>query len=154
MEYIRKGNEKVCIFCSLPARKKVEESLVLHKGRYSFAVLNRYPYNNAHVMVAPYRHTTDLLKLTEPERQSLITLVGHSSRIISHAYGVHGLNVGYNLGRPAGAGYAHHLHFHLVPRWIGDTNFMPILGDTKVVSQSLLDSFRILRPGFQGLEGV
>ncbi|MBI2059559.1 MAG: HIT domain-containing protein [Nitrospirae bacterium] len=151
MEYIQRGNSGGCIFCTLPAAKRDEENLILARARHGFVIMNRYPYSNAHVMVAPYEHTSDLLGVSEEARGSLMTLVGHAIRILQTAYKADGLNIGANLGRAAGAGYDGHLHFHVVPRWLGDTNFMPILGETKVITQSLSDTYRQLLPHFQAV---
>ncbi|MBI2891748.1 MAG: HIT domain-containing protein [Nitrospirae bacterium] len=154
MQYIENVAEQSgCIFCVLPKKRQDQQTLVLHRDPTCFVMMNRYPYNNAHLMVVPFRHTADFLVLEDPEKQALLTLVGHSVRILREVYKTHGLNVGVNLGRAAGAGYEDHVHFHVVPRWVGDTNFMPILGETKVISQSLSDTYRRLRPHFRSLDG-
>lgn len=151
MEYIQRGNSGGCIFCTLPAARKDEENLILTREPHGYVIMNRYPYSNAHVMIAPYEHTSDILGLGENVRTSLMTLVGRAIRILQTVYKVDGINIGANLGRAAGAGYDGHLHFHVVPRWLGDTNFMPILGETKVITQALSDTYRNLLPHFRAL---
>jgi ATP adenylyltransferase len=158
-EYIReaakacgKGGQK-CLFCRLRAEKDDEANLVLARGRGAFVVMNRFPYNNGHLMVAPNRHVGDFEKLRPAESAELDRLVKAALRALRLAMKPHGFNVGMNLGRVAGAGVADHIHVHVVPRWNGDTNFMPTLADTKVISEHLCDTWRQLRPLFEGRRG-
>jgi ATP adenylyltransferase len=133
-----------CIFCMAKRAGRDRKLQVVARGRFVFALLNRYPYNNGHVMVAPYRHVGRLEALTPAEWQESLRLSQQLITRLRAAIRPDGFNVGMNLGRVAGAGFPGHLHLHLVPRWQGDTNFMPILGGTKVVSQSLDELYRLL----------
>jgi ATP adenylyltransferase len=133
-----------CIFCAAGRSRADRTNLVVTRGRHSFALLNLYPYNNGHVMVAPYRHVGDLDRLQAEEWLEIGRLAQELTRKLRGALRPHGFNAGFNLGRTAGAGIPGHLHLHLVPRWNGDTNFMPVLGRTKVISQSLDALYRQL----------
>jgi ATP adenylyltransferase len=149
MELIAKGESKTgCIFCDLPRGKDDRENLILGRTRHTFAILSRFPYNNGHLMVVPRAHTADLLSLPREEHDELSEMLRVAVRLVGEGYGAHGYNVGMNLGRAAGAGIADHLHWHVVPRWNGDTNFMPVLGDTKVMIEHLFASWDRLRPLF------
>ncbi len=134
-----------CLFCRLRRQRCDEENLVLARGRLGFVVMNRYPYNNGHLMVAPNRHVADIERLRADEWQEMLGLVQASMRALRLEMKPEGYNVGMNLGRVAGAGVAHHLHVHIVPRWLGDSNFMPLLAETKVISEHLADSYRRLK---------
>ena len=116
------GSTTGCVFCD------ASRDLVLIRGRVSYVILNLYPYNNGHVMVVPNRHVATLASLTSDEQAELMRLTRHAEMALTGAYQPQGINVGMNLGRPAGAGVVDHLHVHLVPRWTGDTNFMTIVG--------------------------
>ena len=122
------------------------ESLVVFKSSRSYVILNKYPYNNGHLMVVPYRHVSRLDELSGEELAEMMLLVRASVRALERAYRPHGFNVGINLGEAAGAGIADHLHIHIVPRWVGDTNYMTITAGTKVLPQSLEESWRTLKP--------
>lgn len=135
-KYIYLRKKKGCIFCNNKAGNKNNRH-VIDRSRYSFSMLNLYPYNNGHVMVAPYRHVKSLELLSSAEMADLMKLVNKTKVKIDKALKPDGYNIGINLGKIGGAGYAGHLHIHIVPRWAGDTNFMPILSGTKVVSESL-----------------
>jgi len=137
-----------CIFCDPEKRRGVRE-LILHRGKLAFVVLNRYPYNSGHLMVVPCRHVGRLEDLTAAEQKELMFLLALSSKVLSATNNPAGINMGMNLGRAAGAGVDGHLHAHLVPRWIGDTNFMPALFDTRVVSVDLEKVCRRLRTAFR-----
>ncbi len=117
---------------------------MITRGRYAYCVLNLFPYNNGHTLVVPYRHVGDPGALTEQEWLDLWRLTADLLRRMKKVFSPHGFNLGINLGRPAGAGIPKHLHLHVVPRWIGDTNFMPIFTDTRVISQSLASARRLL----------
>ena len=134
-----------CIFCAAGRSTQDRRHHVIARHDRVFALLNRYPYNNGHLMVAPYRHVGSLTALTEGEWLGLLALSRRFTRVLSRAMHPQGFNVGFNLGRAGGAGLPGHLHLHLVPRWNGDTNFMPVLADTKVISQSLDELYRLLR---------
>ena len=143
------GANTGCIFCnsSEPGR----DELVLVRGRVSFVILNLYPYNNGHLMVVPNRHAPDLATLSAEEQGELMRLTRHAEIAITEAYAPHGINVGINLGKAAGAGVLDHLHVHLVPRWNGDTNFMTAIGETRVLPEDLQSSAAKLRPIFERL---
>lgn len=147
-EFILGPKEKGCIFCDPGKRKGVRE-FILHKGKRAFVVMNRYPYNSGHLMVVPFRHLANLEELSRPGRTELMDLIVLSSRILNETVNPEGLNLGMNLGRAAGAGIAGHLHVHLVPRWVGDTNFMPALFNTRVVSVDMMKLCRTLRAAFR-----
>jgi ATP adenylyltransferase len=140
-----------CIFCfkQLTAAER-RQRLVLHQDPIAVVMLNRYPYNNGHLMVAPRRHVASPELLTAAERAAVGDLVSECVRRLRGALKPDGFNVGANLGRSAGAGFADHMHWHVVPRWDGDTNYMPVLASTRVLSQSLLDSYAQLAPCFRG----
>ena len=145
--YLAMKPERRCIFCLAKTPGHDRRRLVVARGRHTFALLNLYPYNNGHVMVAPSRHIGDLAKLRPAEWAEMLTLSQALLRKLKQALRPHGFNLGMNLGRVGGAGIPGHLHLHLVPRWSGDTNFMPILAGTKVISQSLEDVRRLLTQG-------
>jgi len=137
------GEDEGCPFCEIP-RMADEEGLVVARGESVFTVLNLYPYNSGHLMVVPYRHVADYTDLDEPEYTELATFTQRSLTALRKASGAQGFNVGMNLGLVAGAGIAAHLHQHVVPRWGGDTNFMPVVGHTKVLPQLLRDTRQML----------
>ena len=139
-----------CVFCRAPHLPD-SESLIVHSGTTVYVVLNLYPYNNGHLMVVPYRHVATLAALEPAELQELAVLTQRSEIAIAEAYQPHGLNVGINLGKPAGAGVVDHIHMHLVPRWNGDTNFMTVVSDVRVLPEDLQESASRLRPIFARL---
>lgn len=128
---------KGCIFCSKPKERKDKSNYIIARTPHSFLMMNIYPYNNGHIMVAPYRHVKDLSKLNKEELLDLLRLLKDSQTLLSNVLKPDGYNLGINIGRAAGAGYKGHLHIHIVPRWLGDSNFMPVCGSTKVISESL-----------------
>ena len=125
--------------------------LVVHQGQLSYVVLNLYPYNNGHLMVVPYRHESTLAGLTREEMNEVGALTQLSERVLREAYTLEGINVGVNLGSPAGAGIEEHVHLHLVPRWNGDTNFMTVVGQTRVLPEEIQSTAARLRPIFERL---
>ncbi len=138
-----------CIFCVKPAEDRDAENYILWRGELVFVILNAYPYNNGHLMVVPYEHNGDL---TAADPRALAEVMAVSRRCVAVLYEClrpAGYNLGMNLGAPAGAGVADHLHLHIVPRWTGDTNFMTVLADTRVLPQSLRDSYNTLKAGFE-----
>ena len=143
------GGTPGCIFCdtSEPGR----DELILVRGRVSFVILNLYPYNTGHLMVVPNRHVATLASTTAEEQAELMRLTRHAEMALTEAYQLHGLNIGVNLGRPAGAGVLDHLHVHLVPRWNGDTSFMTVLGNVRVLPEELSETGKRLRPIFERL---
>lgn len=151
MQYIQAATEEPggCIFCDLPGKGDDAAVLILARGDHAFAVLNSFPYNPGHVMVAPFRHTGELEGLREEELADVDALVKRSVRALREEMEPHGFNVGMNLGRVAGAGIPDHLHTHVVPRWNGDTNFMPVVGETRVLPELLEETYRKLAPRFR-----
>jgi ATP adenylyltransferase len=142
-----------CIFCDAvsEASDPAREALVLVRGRLSFVILNLYPYNNGHLMVAPKRHIASLGAATADELSELMCFTRDAEAALTEAYRPDGINVGLNLGRPAGAGIVDHMHIHAVPRWTGDTNFMSVVGNTRVLPEDILDTAKRLRPIFERL---
>jgi ATP adenylyltransferase len=143
-----------CIFCRFPADGKArrQEHQILCVTAHAFVSMNRFPYNSGHVMVVPRTHTADLMALPEAEYQDTCELLRKTVAILTGELSAHGCNLGMNLGRVAGAGIDQHAHFHIVPRWNGDTNFMPVVGDTKVLSEHLLATYDKLLPAFAHLD--
>jgi len=138
-----------CVFCAKAAAGDDRASLIVHRGERCFVILNLYPYTNGHLMVAPFEHVGRLQDLDPEVLAELMDLAQQGMRRIEGAYGPEGFNVGLNQGRVAGAGVEGHIHLHVVPRWAGDTNYMPVLADTRVMPQSLEDSFDALKGGFR-----
>lgn len=148
IEYIKQSKDQGCIFCLKPAENQDQKNLIIYRGKTSFIIMNFYPYNNGHLMVVPYRHIADLSDLDLDERSELMSLLALSKEALKITMSPHGFNIGMNLGEVAGAGVKDHLHFHIVPRWNGDTNFMPIFGHTKVVSEGLNETREKLEKAF------
>jgi ATP adenylyltransferase len=138
-----------CVFCA--ARDGADDSLVVFSGRDCFVILNKYPYNNGHLMVVPNRHIATVSEATPAELSEMMALAARAELAIREAYAPHGLNMGINLGKPAGAGILDHLHLHVVPRWNGDTNFMTVVGETRVLPEDLTVTALRLRPVFERL---
>ncbi len=148
MQYVTTaGDEEGCIFCNRVTTDDAEGG-VLYRGEHAFVLLNAFPYNTGHVMIAPLRHVADLTELSTEEATELWGLVTRSEEVIREAMSPHGFNVGANIGAAAGAGVPGHVHVHVVPRWSGDTNFMTTVGDTKVLPEMLAETATKLRPGF------
>ncbi|MFQ5544055.1 MAG: HIT domain-containing protein [Nitrospiria bacterium] len=137
MSYILGEKDQGCIFCTTPNEKDDRNNLILVRGEYNFVIMNKYPYNNGHLMIVPYRHTADFVSLTDSESLEMMKMISRSVQALKAALYPDGFNVGVNLGKIAGAGIDDHLHFHIVPRWAADTNFMPVVGQTKVISEAL-----------------
>jgi ATP adenylyltransferase len=150
MEYIRAAKEgpEGCIFCELPAMGDDARARILARKGGAFAVLNAFPYSPGHLMVAPFRHVGELEEVTPEELADVDRLLQRAVRALKEEMEPHGFNLGMNLGRVAGAGIPDHLHWHVVPRWSGDTNFMPVIGETKVVPELLEETYRRLAPRF------
>ncbi len=153
IEYIRGPKPGGCFFCEKAARRDDVADHVLARGEHAFLLLNDFPYNSGHLMVAPYRHVGDLADLAPAERAEIMELLVQAERLLQRVMRPQGFNIGFNLGLPAGAGVADHVHGHVVPRWNGDTNFMPVLGNTRVVPESLDATADILRQAWQAGEG-
>jgi ATP adenylyltransferase len=130
-----------CIFCSKPNETRDQENMLIYRGKTAFVLMNLYPYNNGHLMVAPYQHTSKLASLSNECTAEIMRLVQGCEAALFAAYSPQGYNIGMNVGHVAGAGIADHLHMHVVPRWSGDTNFMPVIADTKVLPDSLSGSY-------------
>lgn len=150
MEYIGGPEPDGCLFCRVreAAEERDRENLVLWRGPEALVMLNRYPYNSGHVMVAPRAHASSLEDLSDPQALALHRGLALALRVLREVSAPHGFNVGANLGRVAGAGIPDHVHLHAVPRWTGDTNFLPVLGETKVVNEHLERTWEKLRAAF------
>ncbi len=147
-----KAPEGVCIFCiALAETNKDEQNLVLHRAQHNFILLNRFPYSSGHLMIAPHVHVSRLTDITDEAAQEMMRLARAVESILESVYHPQGVNLGMNLGEAAGAGIASHIHLHLLPRWIGDANFMSVVGNTRVMPESLEDSYRKLKPAFAAL---
>lgn len=148
MEYILNEKPEGCIFCLNGEKDKERESLILYRSKHSFVMMNRYPYCNGHLLVSPYRHLPDMNGLTDEEMLDLFTTIRLSCNALTLRFSPQGFNVGINLGKVAGAGVDDHIHVHVVPRWVGDTNFMTVIADVRVMPENLLATYDKLRPGF------
>lgn len=150
MEFIAAEKPKGCIFCDFPAAPEADDrkNLIVHRGAHAFVILNRFPYNSGHLMVVPRRHGAELQALAAPEYADLMEEVRRAAAVLQAVYRPEGINVGMNLGRAAGAGIVDHLHWHLVPRWVGDNNFMPVLGDIRVMVDHLDTTWEKVRAGY------
>lgn len=144
---------KGCIFCQLPKAKKDRENFILYRGRYHYVILNKFPYNNGHLMVVPFRHVKDLHRLNRAENAEMMELCGAAAKALENTMAPQGHNLGMNLGAAGGAGIRNHLHMHVVPRWTGDTNYMPVLGETKVLVEHLTDTYDRLAPALKKVMG-
>ena len=140
-----------CIFCLKPLEQNDEENLVLYRSANAFVMMNAFPYNNGHLMVAPYKHVADLTGLEDEDLLDMMRLTRLSTQILIASAFPHGFNIGINMGQTAGAGIADHIHLHIVPRWSGDTNYMPVVADTKVLPEALAETYAKLRPEFDAL---
>jgi ATP adenylyltransferase len=148
LDYIKGPKPDECIFCSKPALGDDEAAHIVHRGRSCFVMLNAYPYNNGHVMVAPYEHVPSIGQLGDEGLLELMRLTQRSLEALGKVYGPEGFNIGINQGKIAGAGLEGHVHQHVVPRWDADTNFMPVIGDTRILPESLADSWKALSEAF------
>ena len=155
MEYILSDQKKgECIFCPGDDRGRDEASLILFVGSLTMIMMNRFPYINGHLLVAPVRHVPDLESLTEDEILDLLLMVRKSIGVLKRVLNPEGFNVGLNLGRVAGAGLETHLHFHIVPRWNGDNNYTSVLGEVRVIPEHIIETYRKLLPHFRKLKHV
>jgi ATP adenylyltransferase len=141
----KQRDETSCFLCDYPKSDEDEKHRILCRGKFCFVIMNAYPYNPGHLMIVPYRHTADMPGLTEGETSELMALCQTAHRVVSEVMKPHGFNMGMNMGRVAGAGVDSHLHMHLVPRWNGDTNFMPALGETRIISEALSFTWKRLK---------
>jgi ATP adenylyltransferase len=149
IEYILGAKEKGCVFCNAIS---VNDQLTLYKGKDTLVIMNKYPYINGHLLVAPARHVSALGELDQNEMGILLATVEQSVAIIKKVMRPEGFNIGLNLGRVAGAGIEEHLHFHIVPRWSGDTNALAVFADVRVIPQHLQETFELLKPHFQTID--
>jgi len=151
MEFILSDKTDGCIFCQKPAENRDRENYILYRGRRAFIMLNAYPYSNGHILIAPYEHCPSLELLDDETADEMMRLTRRGIRAIRKAFKPDGLNVGANIGAMAGAGIAEHVHMHVVPRWAGDTNFMPVIGGVRLVPETLETSYdRLMAAGIAG----
>jgi ATP adenylyltransferase len=136
---------KTCLFCRIAKERHDAENLVLWRGKHCFLVMNLYPYNSGHMMVVPHRHTSDMGALTPDENAEIMSTASRAMKALKKVSAPQGFNFGANLGRAAGAGIDKHIHFHIVPRWTGDTNFMPVLADVKMISEDMRSTWKKLK---------
>jgi ATP adenylyltransferase len=146
--YIRNQNPSGCIFCDKPKEDKDTENLILFRGKQNFIIMNAFPYNPGHIMVVPYRNIGKIEDLTPDDRNDHYEIVSRAVGVLREVSKTDNFNVGMNLGRVAGAGIADHIHTHIVPRWNGDNNFMPVIGETRVISESMADIYNKLKDKF------
>jgi ATP adenylyltransferase len=144
MEYIKIAKEEGCILCQKPLENSDAANYILHRGRHNFVIMNSYPYNTGHLMIAPSRHVANLEELTDEELGEHYRLIRQSITVLKQVLEPEGFNIGMNLGRIAGAGVDKHIQTHIVPRWAGDTNFMPVIADTDVVNEALEETYKRL----------
>ena len=153
IEFIRAPKDAGCFLCgNLSPGYKPEEPWIVHRGEHCFVMLNRYPYNMGHLLIVPYRHVGDLALLTAEERAELMTLCVRGELTLRRAMKPDAFNIGFNIGSAAGAGVADHLHMHIVPRWNGDNNFMPVLADIRCVPEALEKTAELLRNNWRDEE--
>lgn len=150
MSYIGSIPPSGCIFCDFPARRDDHATFILHRGETCFTIMNIYPYNPGHIMVVPFRHVADYDELCDKELLEMHRTVRQWLRVIRKIMTPQGFNLGVNVGKVAGAGVAGHVHLHIVPRWNGDTNFMPVFGEVRVVPEALEATYGRLREGWDG----
>jgi ATP adenylyltransferase len=143
--------DQSCIFCVAATSGDLEGTLTLHRDDHILVMLNRYPYSNGHLMVAPVEHVSRLWNTADDTLHAVIRWTAETQRILSDTYRAEGFNIGMNIGRAAGAGFADHYHMHVVPRWEGDSNFMSVTGDTRLVPEDLNSTWKKLRPKFESL---
>ncbi len=148
IEYIVQKKEDGCIFCTKPQQNKDQQNLILFRGDYCYVIMNYYPYNNGHIMVVPYKHTSKMSDLSKDEYTEMMALLNQCITVLQEEMTPNGFNIGMNLGDVAGAGVKDHLHFHIVPRWKGDMNFMPVTSHTKVIPEALEETWKKLKRRF------
>ena len=148
MDYIHTKKDDGCIFCEKSLSSNDQENLILYRGVEVFALMNLYPYSNGHIMIAPYLHTAATNQLNSVGNQEIMWLANKSMNILKKLMNTDGFNFGANLGKAGGAGIEEHLHYHIVPRWSGDNNFMPVINNTRVIVEALNDSWSKLKPQF------
>ena len=149
MTYIQKHKEEGCVFCEAQELPDGPGNLILYRGQQAFVILNRYPYTSGHLMVVPYKHDPSLDGLEASARAELLELATQIMSMLGKEYHAQGFNIGINIGEAAGAGITEHVHLHVVPRWSGDTNFMSSLGETRVLPETLEDTYHRLRRAWE-----
>jgi len=152
MDYILGNKKKGCFFCEKLKEKRNVENLILYQGEFVFVIMNKYPYTNGHLMVVPKRHCRDLEQLDANELRELFELLKASTQVLKASLHPHGFNIGMNIGKIGGAG-EDHLHLHIVPRWAGDTNFMPVIGETKIIPEYLEKTYQKLHSTLMDIYG-
>lgn len=145
IKFIKSKKAKGCIFCKKIKEKNDKQNFIVFRGKFCFVMLNIYPYNNGHLMVIPYRHISDINKLKKEEETEIFEVIKKMVKILKKTHKIEGCNIGMNLGKVSGAGIEKHIHIHIVPRWLGDTNFMPLISNTKVISDSLENTYNIIK---------
>jgi ATP adenylyltransferase len=148
IEYILSEKPEGCILCDKPGEDKDEQNYILYRGQKNFVILNSYPYNPGHLLVVPYRHIGSLEDMTAEERTEHFEIVSRGLAVLREAFNPGGFNIGANIGKAAGAGIDDHYHSHIVPRWYGETNYMTVLADVRVVPQAMADTYKILKGRF------
>lgn len=154
IEYILGPKPDHCVLCVPSNENEDEERLVLYRGKTAFVLMNKFPYNNGHLMVSPFRHVMDLPQLTSEEASEIMDLLQKTTTILREHFHPQGINIGLNLGEAAGAGIRDHLHFHLVPRWNGDSSFMAVMSETRVIPEHLASTYSKLKPLFARLKSA
>lgn len=151
IDYILAPKPDECVFCIPPAPEQDSARLILYRGKKCFVVMNKFPYNNGHIMVCPYRHVMAIEDLTADESQEMFFLLQQCAKILKQHFNCEGINIGLNQGQAAGAGIREHLHFHLVPRWNGDSSFMAVMDEVRTIPQHLEESWNAMKPCFMKL---
>jgi ATP adenylyltransferase len=152
IDYILNEKPSDCIFCVSSDQEQDRDRLILYRTGLSLVMLNRYPYNNGHMMIAPFRHTADMNELSIAEMLDLFAALRLCRNVLEKIAAPQGFNIGINLGKAAGAGVDDHMHIHIVPRWNGDTNFMSVIGDVRIMPENLLNTYEKLLPGFLDMQ--
>jgi ATP adenylyltransferase len=145
IENFSQEEDRKCLFCEKASSRNDKENFILYRSKECYIIMNLFPYNSGHIMIVPYKHTADINELSDEENLDIMRTIRKGIQALTKALKPHGFNIGANLGRVSGAGIAEHIHFHIVPRWNGDTNFMPIIGDTKVISEHIEDTYKKLK---------
>lgn len=154
IDYILGPKPDECVFCLPESTEDDRQRLILYRGEHCFIIMNKFPYNNGHIMICPYRHVMNLEELSEEESQEAMRLMRHSTAILKQYFKCEGLNIGLNQGQAAGAGIREHLHFHLVPRWNGDSSFIAVMDEVRTLSQYLDETYAALKPYFETISGA
>lgn len=152
MEYVSTSSSKAtgCVFCHV-AKEDDKENHIVYRGKYCYVILNKFPYNNGHIMIVPFSHTNDLLNLSDEEQSECNMLINKSIMVLRKVFDPQAINLGMNLGKAAGAGIEEHIHYHILPRWDGDTNFMPVIAGIKVISESLDATYKKMSKAFRDI---